>query len=76
MGHYCTMNTTTPPTTTGDLLTFDQVAETLKIHTSTLRRLWRAGTIPGYRIGYRTLRLNLQEVTQALRVGKSEGGQP
>ena len=75
MGHYYTMHTT-QTTTTGDLATFGQVAETLKIHTSTLRRLWRSGAIPGYRIGHRTIRLSLREVTQALRVGKSEGGQP
>lgn len=67
---------TTQTNTKDDVATFGQVADRLKIHVSTLRRLWRSGAIPGYRIGHRTIRLNLREVTQALRVGKSEGGQP
>lgn len=64
---------TTQTNTTDDVATFGQVADRLKIHVSTLRRLWRAGIFPGYRIGHRTIRLNWQEVSQALRDRKVEG---
>ena len=65
------MNTTQSPTIPDDVATFGQVASRLKIHVSTLRRLWRAGIFPGYRVGRRTIRLDWQEVSQALRDRKA-----
>ena len=64
---------TTQTNTTDDVATFGQVADRLKIHVSTLRRLWRAGIFPGYRVGRRTIRLDWQEVSQALRDRKAVG---
>ena len=58
-------NTTAPTPQNSDFATFRQVADRIQVHVSTLRRLWRAGKLPGYKIGHRTIRLKLKEVLES-----------
>jgi excisionase family DNA binding protein len=44
------------------------------VHAETLRRLYRAGRIPGYKIG-RFLRFDVEEIREALRTSTA-GGAP
>ena len=67
------MNTTTTPNDC-ELLPLGQIAARLQVHVSTLRRIWRAGLLPGYRIGYRTLRFRLAEVLDALKRQPNQAG--
>lgn len=48
------------------LLSPTEIGAALAVHPETIRRLNRAGRIPGYRVG-RYLRFDLDEVREALR---------
>ena len=45
-------------------------SEAFDVHAETLRRLYREGAIPGYRIG-RYLRFDVDELREAFRAGRS-----
>ena len=45
-----------------DLVNIQHLADRLAVHVSTLRRIWRAGLLPGYRIGPKTIRFRLRDV--------------
>ena len=60
------MNTPHTPTAS-DFATFRQVANRLQVHVSTLRRLWREGRLPGYRLGHHTIRLKFEEVLSSFQ---------
>jgi excisionase family DNA binding protein len=49
------------------LLTAQHVAELLGVSTETVLRWWRAGTIPGYRLGSNVLRFRESEVEDWLQ---------
>jgi excisionase family DNA binding protein len=60
------------------LLTTRQVAELLAVSPATVLRRWRAGEIPGYRLGSNVLRFDADEVQawlEARREGPSGGGE-
>lgn len=50
------------------LLTKEQLAEHLGVHTSTIERWRHEGRIPFYRVGYRYIRYDLDEVRSAIIV--------
>ena len=58
---------TATATTSGELLTLDELATRLKMHPVTARGLWRRRTFPGLKIGHRTLRFEYGAVLDALR---------
>lgn len=61
------MTATETATTSGDLLTLDELARRLKLHPVTVRGLWRRHSIPGLKLGHRTLRFEYPAVLDALR---------
>lgn len=60
------MSTPRKITTAAGFVNVSAVASALGLNVQTVRRLWRSGRIPGYKIGYRTVRFKLDEVTAAL----------
>jgi len=54
------------------LITIDELAQRLKIHTVTLRGFYRRGVIPGLKIGHRTLRFDYQAVLAAFQAYESK----
>ena len=60
------------PSTDGELLTLDELAQRLRLHPDTARGLYRRGVIPGLKLGHRTLRFEYEKVIEALR----EAGDP
>lgn len=55
------------------LVTTAEASEALAIHPETLRRLYRSGTLPGYKVG-RHLRFDLDEIRSALRTERGTAG--
>jgi excisionase family DNA binding protein len=55
------------PSTDGELLTLDELAQRLRLHPDTARGLYRRGVIPGLKLGHRTLRFEYEKVIEALR---------
>ena len=49
------------------LLTLKQLAGRLQVSPETLRKHYRLGTIPGVKLGHRTLRFDMPAVIEALR---------
>ena len=74
------MHTTTPSTTSGDLLSPAGLAERFGVHVSTIRRIYREGKIPGLKIGPRSTRFSLRAVLDAFdlkeRVNDRLNGEP
>ena len=65
-----------PPRSTArrNLATTQQTAEHLAVDERTVRRYIAAGTITGYRLGQRLVRVDLDEVDRTLRVIPTAGG--
>jgi excisionase family DNA binding protein len=53
------------------LLTTRQVAELLAVSPATVLRRWRAGELPGYRLGSNVLRFSADEVAEWLETRRS-----
>ena len=53
-----------------DILTAEEVAEFLRIHPYTVRRLARAGKLPGFRVGGQW-RFHKEEIYKSGRISKS-----
>jgi excisionase family DNA binding protein len=58
---------------TGPLLTTRQVAEMLSVSPATVLRRWRAGELPGYRLGSNVLRFDAGEVDAWLAEHRGPG---
>jgi excisionase family DNA binding protein len=56
---------------TQPLLTTRQVAELLAVSSATVLRRWRAGEIPGYRLGSNVLRFSAVDVEAWLEARRS-----
>jgi excisionase family DNA binding protein len=54
------------------LLTRRELAEYLRMHAETITRKARAGEIPAYVSGTRTMRFDLDEVKRAMRRGRTK----
>jgi len=50
-----------------ELITLPELARRLKLHPDTTRRLYWRGTIPGLKMGHRTLRFDFADVVAALK---------
>ena len=59
-----------PAQTPPDLVNIQDLAARLQVHVSTLRRIWRAGLLPGYRIGPKTIRFRMPDVLEAFNGNK------
>jgi excisionase family DNA binding protein len=57
----------TMKTAVAELIGLEELGARLKLHPETVRGLYRRGTIPGLRIGHRTLRFDYEAVLEALR---------
>ena len=55
------------------LLTTREVAEQLNLSPATVLRRWRAGEIPGYRLGSNVLRFSADEVVAWLEARRRDG---
>jgi excisionase family DNA binding protein len=64
----------TEPLLTTRLLTTRQVAEILAVSPATVLRRWRAGEIPGYRLGSNVLRFSQAELEQWLAARHERSG--
>jgi excisionase family DNA binding protein len=57
-----------PPAPPPRLMTSGELAEALRVHPGTVRKLHREGSIKGMRFGPRTIRFDFQTVLQDLRL--------
>lgn len=55
-------------TATSSKITIDEAAEEWGCSNRTIRRMIARGTVPGYRVGPRLLRVDRDELAQAMRV--------
>jgi excisionase family DNA binding protein len=61
---------------TGRLLTTREVAELLGLSPKSVLRRWRAGELPGYRLGGTVLRFEREDLDAYLRARRSRAAAP
>ena len=56
-----------------ELLTYEELAQRLKVKSSTVKAWTKARRIPAVRVGAKIIRFDYVEVVEALRAGQDKG---